>query len=85
MSSRDARERAQLGLKTIQDAVEDLLSVQDDGLTAEAIAEQLGLGAGLAPEQRTALATALLAPMVEAGRIFRDAASGAYRDNPDRI
>lgn len=85
MSSRDARERAQLGLKNIEDAVEDLLSAHADGLTAEAVAEQLGLGDGLTPEQRIVLATALLAPMVEAGRIFRDPASGNYRDNPDRI
>jgi hypothetical protein len=85
MAGLDARERAQLGLKNIQDAIEDLLSTHVDGLAAEAIAEELGLADGLAPEQRNALATALLGPMVATGRIFHDETGGVYRDNPDRI
>jgi len=85
MSNLDARERAQLGLKNIQDAIEDLLSAHADGFTAEDVAEELGLAAGLAPDQRAAFAMALLAPMVETGRIFRDEGSGVYRDNPEKI
>jgi hypothetical protein len=85
MGDLDAQELAQLGLKHIQDAVVGLLSRHAGGLTKAAISERLGLAENLPVRQRTMIATAVLALLLESGRILWDGQSRVYRDNPDMI
>lgn len=84
---RDAviRERAQLGLQYIEDAVVSLLTDHPAGLTPARVAELLELGAGLSPERQAAMARALLDILVHAGRILRPGGGEVYLDNPDRL
>ena len=49
MSDLDQRERAQLGLQYIEDAVVNLLVKHPDGISADQIAEHLGLSGTVMP------------------------------------
>ncbi len=83
MSDLDQRERAQLGLQYIQDAVVNLLVQHPNGLPAESIANVLGLEE-LAPEKRALIASGICELLVESGRILWDGHNGVYIDNPDK-
>jgi hypothetical protein len=85
MGDFDAQELAQLGLKHIEDAIVGLLARHDEGLTETAISERLGLADGFAAGRRTMIAAAVVALLLDSGRIFWDGTSGVYRDNPDKI
>lgn len=75
MSDLDQRERAQLGLQYIEDAVVNLLVRHSSGLSAPQIAEFLGL--------RETIMPAILDELVKSERILSGAA-GTYLDNPQR-
>lgn len=77
MSDLDQRERAQLGLQYIEDAVVNLLVRHGEGLSSGEIAEALGLSAG-------AIVPGVLEPLVKSNRILQDASTGIYLDNPQR-
>lgn len=85
MSDLVAQERAQLGLKHIQDAVVDLLSRHAEGMSEADVTERLGLGEGLSRSNRHMLATAVLTLLLESGRVLWDPDAGVYRDNPEKI
>ena len=55
------------------------------GLTAEFIAERLGLADRRATGGRMTIADAVLGLLLDAGRIHWDPAVGVYRDNPDKL
>lgn len=84
---RDAvtRERAQLGLQYLEDAVVGLLTDHPDGLTPAQVAERLELGMGLAPDRQAAMARSLLDLLVHSGRILQPDGGERYRDNPHRL
>lgn len=78
MSDLDQRERAQLGLQYIEDAVVNLLVRHTEGLSAGQIAEALGLDS-------LAIGPGVLEPLVKSSRILKDAVTGIYQDNPQRF
>lgn len=80
----DAQEMAQLGLKKIEDAIVSLLSRRAQGLSSDAIAGALGLGAGLPPDKRGSIAAAVLDLLVQSGRILWDERRRVYLDNPEK-
>ena len=83
MDDLDAQELAQLGLKHLEDAVVALLSRHERGLPEAAIAERLGLAGP--KDERSGVTAAILAYLVESGRIFWDEPGRLYRDNPEKI
>ena len=78
------RERAQLGLEFIEDAVVTLLTGDRKGMTADAIADVLGLRADLDTGHRNMIAEGILALLACNGRILWDDQQHVYVDNPDR-
>jgi hypothetical protein len=84
MSDLDQRERAQLGLQYIEDAVVNLLVSHPKGLSQAQIADSLGLSAELPQAHREMVASGILELLARSGRILWDGAAGAYVDNPDR-
>jgi hypothetical protein len=78
------RERAQLGLQYIEDAVVALLTDHAKGLTPGAVADVLGLSADLDPGHRDIVAEGILALLARDGRILWDARREVYIDNPAR-
>jgi hypothetical protein len=84
-SDLDAQEMAQLGLKKIEDAIVSLLSRRAEGLNTEAIADELGLGAGLPPDKRGSIASAVLGLLVQSGRVLWDEQRRVYLDNPEKV
>lgn len=84
---RDAvtRERAQLGLQYLEDAVVSLLTDHPAGLTPARVAELLELAPGIAPERQAAMAQSLLDLLVHSGRILAPDGGELYLDNPDRL
>jgi hypothetical protein len=84
MNDLDHRERAQLGLKYIEDAVVSLLTRHPKGLSSSAIGDVLGLSSDLDAKHREMIASGILELLVRSGRILWDEASHAYIDNPDK-
>jgi len=82
MSNMAQRERAQLGLQYIEDAIVDLLSRHADGMTESEIADALGLETDLA--DRDAIAAGIVRLLVETGRILWDDDTRRFLDNPNR-
>lgn len=80
----EQRERAQLGLQYIEDAVVALLTRHADGLPSAAVADALGLRTDLDPGHRDMLADGVLALLTKSGRILWDDRHAVYVDNPDR-
>jgi hypothetical protein len=78
------RERAQLGLQYIEDAVVGLLTEHQKGLTPAAVADVLGLRADLDPGHRDMIAEGILALLSREGRILWDHRKEVYIDNPAR-
>jgi hypothetical protein len=78
------RERAQLGLQFIEDAVVALLTEHPTGLSPDAVAEVLGLRADLDPGHRDMIAAGILALLARNGRILWDDRHQLYVDNPAR-
>lgn len=79
------RERAQLGLQFIEDAVVALLSERPNGLTSPMVADVLGLRADLDPGHRNMIADGILALLSANGRILWDDRHQVYVDNPARL
>jgi hypothetical protein len=81
------REMAQLGLKYIEDAVVNLLTRHDAGMTAHEIAEalELDLGRNAGSAIRNEMADGILRLLVATGRIRRDEEARVYMDNPDML
>lgn len=80
----DHKEQAQLGLQYIEDAIVALLTRHEAGMPPAAVAEALGLGAGIDPGQRDLIAAGILGLLVQNGRILWDEDRRVYVDNPDR-
>lgn len=78
------RERAQLGLQYIEDAVVALLTEHAKGLTLANVADVLGLRADLDPGHRDMIAEGILALLARNGRILWDDRNQVYIDNPAR-
>lgn len=78
------RERAQLGLQFIEDAVVALLTEHPAGLSAEIVADALGLRTDLDPGHRDMIAAGILALLTRNGRILWDDRHQLYVDNPAR-
>jgi len=78
------RERAQLGLQYLEDAVVTLLTDHPAGMQAGAVADVLGLRADLDPGHRDMIAEGVLSLLSRNGRILWDDAHQVYVDNPDR-
>jgi hypothetical protein len=78
------RERAQLGLQYIEDAVVALLTEHQKGLSSESVADVLGLSTNLDPAHRSMIADGILALLARNGRILSDDRHGVYVDNPLR-
>jgi len=78
------RERAQLGLQYIEDAIVGLLTAHHKGMTPDSVAEVLGLRSDLDPHHREMIAEGILALLTRDGRILWDAGNGVYVDNPAR-
>lgn len=76
------RERAQLGLEFIEDAVVAILNEHPKGLTTSAVADILELRTDLDPTHRDMIAEGVLALLVKSGRILWDDRKQAYVDNP---
>ena len=85
MSDLNQRERAQLGLQFIEDAVVNLLVRHPSGLPQSEIADALGLSADLPPAHREMIAAGVLELLVESGRILWDGHNSVYIDNPDKF
>jgi len=79
------RERAQLGLQFIEDAVVSLLTEHAKGLTPSAVADVLGLRTDLDPGHRDMIARGILELLARNGRILWDARHEVYVDNPARL
>ncbi len=79
------RERAQLGLQYIEDAVVAILNEHVKGLTPSAVADVLGLRDDLDPRHRDLIAEGILSLLAENGRIIWDDRKGVYLDNPARL
>ena len=77
MNDLDQRERAQLGLQYIEDAVVNLLVQHPKVLQASQIAELLGLSP-------TAIGPGVLEELVKSSRILWDGSTSTYLDNPQR-
>jgi hypothetical protein len=77
MNDLDQRERAQLGLQYIEDAVVNLLVQHPKGLRAGQIAKLLELS-------EAAIGPGVLDELVKSSRILWDGATGIYLDNPQR-
>ena len=84
MSDLDQRERAQLGLQYIEDAVVNLLVRHPAGMSDREIGDALGLGADLLPAHRDLIAAGILELLARSGRILWDGRRGGYIDNPDK-
>lgn len=84
MRDHDHREHAQLGLQHIEDAIVGLLTQHQEGMPPAAIADALGLEAGIDPERRDLIAAGILELLVQNGRILWDEERSVYIDNPDR-
>jgi hypothetical protein len=84
MNDIDQSERAQLGLKYIEDSIVALLTRHQHGLTSSAVADVLGLQTNLDPGHRDMIAAGILALLARDGRILWDDANQLYIDNPDR-
>jgi hypothetical protein len=78
------RERAQLGLQYIEDAVVALLTEHVKGLTPASVADVLGLRTDLDPGHRDMIAQGILALLARDGRILWDDRNQVYIDNPAR-
>lgn len=78
------RERAQLGLQYIEDAVVSLLTEHAKGLTPSAVADVLGLRTDLDPAHRDMIAQGILELLARNGRILWDGRNQLYVDNPAR-
>jgi len=78
------RERAQLGLQFIEDAVVALLTEHPKGLSTDVVADVLGLRADLDPGHRDMVAAGILALLARNGRIIWDDRHQLYVDNPAR-
>lgn len=78
------RERAQLGLQFIEDAVVALLTDHPTGLSTDMVAEVLGLRSDLDPGHRDMIAAGVLALLARNGRILWDDRRQLYVDNPAR-
>lgn len=79
------RERAQLGLQYIEDAVVAILNEHAKGLTRSAVADVLGLRDDLDPRHRDLIAEGVLSLLAENGRIIWDDRKQVYVDNPARL
>ena len=82
MSDLDYEEEAQLGLKHIEDAVVNLLTRHEQGLSLRAIGERLGVGSELEPVHREQMMAGVLELLVRSGRILR--IGEVFKDNPAR-
>lgn len=78
------RERAQLGLQYIEDAVVALLTEHKKGLNSASVADVLGLSTDLDPAHRSMIADGILALLARNGRILWDDRRQVYVDNPGR-
>jgi hypothetical protein len=78
------RERAQLGLQFIEDAVVSLLTQHPAGLPTDVVADVLGLRTDLDPGHRDMIAAGILALLARNGRILWDDRHQLYIDNPAR-
>ena len=78
------RERAQLGLQYLEDAVVALLTDHPAGMQAAAVADVLGLRTDLDPGHRNMIAEGVLSLLSRNGRILWDDRHGVYVDNPLR-
>lgn len=78
------RERAQLGLEYIEDAIVTILTDHPDGMTAARVADVLGLSTDLDPAHRDLVAEGILSLLCKSGRILWDDARQVYLDNPLR-
>lgn len=81
----DHRENAQLGLQHIEDAIVSLLTQHETGMPPSAVADALGLEAGIDPEHRDLIAAGILELLVRNGRILWDETRSVYVDNPARF
>lgn len=77
------RERAQLGLKYIEDAIVAVLTDRPSGMTAGTVADALGLRTDLAEGHRDMIAEGILSLLARNGRILWDETKHAYVDNPE--
>jgi hypothetical protein len=84
MRDLDHREHAQLGLQHIEDAIVALLTHHEAGMTPAAVADALGLEAGIDPERRDLIAAGILELLLQNGRILWDEERSVFVDNPDR-
>ena len=84
MSDLAQRERDQLGLQYIEDAVDTLLVDHPTGLRLTGIADALGLSADLMPAHREMIAAGIVELLVKSDRILWDGLQGRYIDNPNK-
>ena len=84
MREMDHRERAQLGLQYIEDAIVSLLTQYEAGMPPSAVSEALGLRTGRDAAHGDLVAAGILELLVLNGRILWDEGRGVYADNPDR-
>lgn len=78
------RERAQLGLQYLEDAIVTLLTDRPDGLAPSVVADALGLRTDLDPAHRDMIAEGVLSLLSRNGRILWDDRRQVYVDNPAR-
>jgi hypothetical protein len=78
------RERAQLGLEYIEDAIVTVLTDHPEGMTASALANALGLRTDLDPGHRDMIAEGILSLLARSGRVLWDDVHQVYVDNPAR-
>lgn len=79
------RERAQLGLQYIEDAVVAVLTERQSGMTPSIVADVLGLRTDLDPGHRDMIAEGVLSLLSANGRILWDDRHQVYVDNPTRL
>ncbi len=79
------RERAQLGLQYIEDAVVAVLTERRSGMTPSIVADVLGLRTDLDPAHRDMIAEGVLSLLSANGRILWDDRHQVYVDNPARL
>jgi hypothetical protein len=82
ISDLEDEERAQLGLKYIEDSIVELLTRHPAGMPASVIADTLGLRDDVKPGHRDMIAAGVLELLARTGRIIWDADARVYRDNP---
>ncbi len=85
MRDLESAEQAQLGLKYIEDAVVNLLTKHQDGMTVAQVADSLGLRTDLDPAHRDMIAAGVLELLIRTGRITWNDAKKRYVDNPDKL